>query len=86
MKAQNYLLNFNYTISNNTDLNPINSNQPHIKMARGQGLQSKVHFKGNTDDFLVFVEDPALLKKWKDDKTIALVEVVDSFKVFTTGQ
>ncbi|KFY50220.1 hypothetical protein V496_09523 [Pseudogymnoascus sp. VKM F-4515 (FW-2607)] len=67
------------------NLNPINSNQPHIKMARGQGLQSKVHFKGNTDDFLVFVEDPALLKKWRDDKTIALVDVVDAFKVFTTG-
>ncbi|OBT67598.1 hypothetical protein VE03_03761 [Pseudogymnoascus sp. 23342-1-I1] len=55
-------------------------------MARGQGLQSKVHFKGNTDDFLVFVEDPALLKKWRDDKTIALVEVVDAFKIFTTGK
>ena len=55
-------------------------------MARGQGLQSKVHFKGSPDDFIVFVEDPALLKQWRGDKTIALVEVLDSFKVFTTGK
>ncbi|KFY35778.1 hypothetical protein V494_05621 [Pseudogymnoascus sp. VKM F-4513 (FW-928)] len=55
-------------------------------MARGQGLQSRVHYKGSTDDYVVFVEDPAMLKKWRDDKTVALVEVVDAFKVFTTGK
>lgn len=55
-------------------------------MARGQGLQSKVHYKGNTDDFVVFVEDPVMLKKWKGDRTIALVDVVDAFKVFTTNR
>lgn len=86
MKTQYQTLNFNYTISNNTDLNPTNSNSLHIKMARGQGLQSKVHYKGSTDDYVVFVEDPAMLKKWREDKTIALVEVVDAFKVFTTGK
>ncbi|KFZ11915.1 hypothetical protein V501_04491 [Pseudogymnoascus sp. VKM F-4519 (FW-2642)] len=55
-------------------------------MARGTGVQSKVHYKGSTDDYVVFVEDPAMLKKWRGDKTIALVEVVDAFKVFTTGK
>ena len=55
-------------------------------MARGQGLQSRVHYKGSADDYVVFVEDPAMLKKWRDDKSIALVEVVDAFKIFTTGK
>lgn len=55
-------------------------------MTRGTGVQSKVHYKGSTDDYVVFVEDPAMLKKWRGDKTIALVEVVDAFKIFTTGK
>ncbi|KFY31065.1 hypothetical protein V493_01429 [Pseudogymnoascus sp. VKM F-4281 (FW-2241)] len=55
-------------------------------MVRGQGLQSRVHYKGINDDYIVFVEDPAMLKKWREDKTVALVEVVDAFKVFITGK
>ncbi|KFY02264.1 hypothetical protein O988_02255 [Pseudogymnoascus sp. VKM F-3808] len=55
-------------------------------MARGQGVQSKVHFKGSTDDFVVFVEDPVQLKKWREDKSIALVDVLDAFKIFTTSK
>lgn len=55
-------------------------------MVRGQGIQSKVIFKGAEEEFIVFVEDPVMLKKWKEDKTIALVDVVDAFKIFTTGK
>ena len=86
MKTRYYSLNLNYTIPNNTDLNLTKFNSLRIKMARGQGLQSRVHYKGSADDYVVFVEDPAMLKKWRDDKSIALVEVVDAFKIFTTGK
>jgi Shwachman-Bodian-Diamond syndrome (SBDS) protein len=52
----------------------------------GEGQQARVHYKGSDDDFLVFVEDVASLKKWRGDKTVPLVDVVQSFDVFVTGQ
>ena len=50
-------------------------------MPRGSGEAAKVHFKGTTDDFIVFVESPEELENWKKDKSIPLVQVVDSFKI-----
>jgi hypothetical protein len=55
-------------------------------MVRGQGLQSKVHYKGKENDFIVFVEDPGMVKKWKGDKTVPLMDVVNAFKIFVTGK
>lgn len=55
-------------------------------MVRGQGIQSKVHYKGKDEDFVVMVEDAEIVKKWKTDKTIPLVDVVNSFTVFTTDR
>lgn len=50
-------------------------------MTRGEGSQYKVLYKG----LLVFVDDVAAYKKWKDgDTTIPLVDFVSTFKVFTT--
>jgi len=41
----------------------------------------------STDEFIVIVGDADALTKWRDgDKTIPLVDVVDSFDVFHTGQ
>ncbi|KEF56931.1 uncharacterized protein A1O9_07121 [Exophiala aquamarina CBS 119918] len=53
-------------------------------MPRGNGPASKVHYKGATDDYIVFVESPEDLESWKKDKSIPLVQVVDSFKILVS--
>lgn len=53
-------------------------------MARGETVQNKVHFKGKDEDFLVFVDDLELYKKWQSDKSIPLAHFISSFKVFGT--
>ncbi|PHH87007.1 hypothetical protein CDD83_9423 [Cordyceps sp. RAO-2017] len=53
-------------------------------MTRGEASQTKVHYKGKTDDFLIFVEDLETYKKWKSDKSIPLAHFVSSFKIFLT--
>jgi hypothetical protein len=53
-------------------------------MARGEGTQSKVHFKGKDDDFIVFVESQEDVRKWRGDKSVPLAQVVNSFKIFVT--
>lgn len=53
-------------------------------MVRGEAQQTKVHYKGKEDDFIVFVEDAELFKKWKSDKSIPLAHFISSFKIFVT--
>ncbi|OLN82051.1 SDO1-like protein C21C3.19 [Colletotrichum chlorophyti] len=53
-------------------------------MVRGEAHQTKVHYKGKDDDFVIFVEDPELYKKWKGDKSIPLAHFVSSYKIFVT--
>jgi len=53
-------------------------------MARGEAQQTKVHFKGKDDDFIVFVDDAKALKEWKGDKNIPLTQIVSSFKIFVS--
>ncbi len=53
-------------------------------MTRAEGQVTKVHYKGNEDDFIVILESADALRKWKEDKTVPLVDVVDSFDVFIT--
>jgi hypothetical protein len=53
-------------------------------MTRGNGTVTKIFYKGNTDDFVVFVESPEELEQWKKDKSIPLSQVVNSFKVLVT--
>ncbi|KAM7206932.1 Ribosome maturation protein SBDS [Rhypophila sp. PSN 637] len=53
-------------------------------MARGGTTQSKVHFKGKSDDFLLFIDDLDAYKKWIGDKSVPLVEFVSSFQIFVT--
>jgi Shwachman-Bodian-Diamond syndrome (SBDS) protein len=55
-------------------------------MVKGDGPQMKVHYKGSDDDFVVFIEDAAALKAWKADHSIPLVEVVQSFDIFSTNK
>jgi Shwachman-Bodian-Diamond syndrome (SBDS) protein len=53
-------------------------------MPRGNVSVTKVFFKGNTEDFIVFVESIEDLAKWKQDSSIPLAQVVDSFKIMIT--
>ncbi|KLU91159.1 hypothetical protein MAPG_09682 [Magnaporthiopsis poae ATCC 64411] len=53
-------------------------------MAKGEASTAKVHFKGNEDDFVVFVDDVEDFKKWQTDKSVPLANFVSSFKVFVT--
>jgi ribosome maturation protein Sdo1 len=53
-------------------------------MVRGDSEQVKVHYKGNDDDFIVMAESIDAVKKFKEDQSVPLVDVVDSFDVFVT--
>jgi ribosome maturation protein Sdo1 len=55
-------------------------------MTRADTEQVKVHYKGKEDDFIVLAESVDAVKKWKGDKTIPLIDVVNSFDVFTTNK
>ncbi|KAJ5374547.1 hypothetical protein N7517_006553 [Penicillium concentricum] len=53
-------------------------------MARGNDTASKIFYKGRSDDFIVFVDDLEILKKWKNDRSIPLTEVLNGWKIFLT--
>ncbi|KAI7788922.1 shwachman-bodian-diamond syndrome protein [Diaporthe eres] len=53
-------------------------------MTKGGATQIKVHFKGQDDDFLVFVDDLETYKKWQEDKSVPLAHFVSAFKIFVT--
>lgn len=55
-------------------------------MPRGNAQIAKVHYKGSTDDFIVFVDSADDLKAWKEDKSIPLAQVVGSFKIMVTDK
>ncbi|KAL8855259.1 MAG: hypothetical protein Q9178_008088 [Gyalolechia marmorata] len=53
-------------------------------MPRGNAHQSKVHYQGKEDDFVIFVDDVKSVQNWKDDRSIPLAHVVSGFKIFVT--
>lgn len=53
-------------------------------MPRGNAAQTKVHYQGKDEDFIIFVDDVEIVQKWKDDRTIPLAQVVSGFKIFVT--
>lgn len=53
-------------------------------MPRGNASQSKVHYQGKEDDFVIMVDDAQSVKKWKEDRSIPLAQVVSGFKIFVT--
>lgn len=53
-------------------------------MPRGNDQQTKVHYKGEHEDFIVFVESAKELEKWKGDKSVPLAQVVGGWKIFVT--
>jgi hypothetical protein len=55
-------------------------------MTRGNTKQSKVYYKGRTEDFVVFVADINAAQNWKKDHSIPLAQVMDGWKIFTSHQ
>ncbi|KAJ5679850.1 hypothetical protein N7462_008094 [Penicillium macrosclerotiorum] len=53
-------------------------------MPRANDTTSKIFYKGRSDDFIVFVDDVESVKKWKDDRSIPLSDVVNGWKIFLT--
>jgi len=53
-------------------------------MTRGEVQQTKIHYKGKDEDFVIFVDDAKSAKDWKTDKSIPLAQVVSAFKIFVT--
>ncbi|KAL8797079.1 MAG: hypothetical protein Q9182_007260 [Xanthomendoza sp. 2 TL-2023] len=53
-------------------------------MPRGNAHQSKVHYQGKDEDFIIFVDDIKAVQDWKNDRSIPLAQVVSGFKIFVT--
>ena len=53
-------------------------------MPRGNAPQTKVHYKGANEDFVIFVESKDAVQNWLADRSIPLAQVVDGFKIFVT--
>nr|POE79801.1 sdo1-like protein c21c3.19 [Quercus suber] len=53
-------------------------------MVRGNDSTTKVHYKGQEDDFIVLVDSAKAVTDWKGDRTIPLAQVVSGWKVFVT--
>ncbi|KAK9463093.1 ribosome maturation protein [Lipomyces oligophaga] len=50
------------------------------------GVVSKVVYHGSTNDFLVIVSSPAAYKSFKSNpSSVALVDVVDAFSIYTSA-
>ncbi|KAH9826327.1 putative RNA binding protein [Teratosphaeria destructans] len=55
-----------------------------ITMVRGNDTQTKVHYKGSNDDFVILVDSTKAVQDWKNDSSIPLAQVVSGWKVFVT--
>ncbi|KAL8822400.1 MAG: hypothetical protein Q9191_006863 [Dirinaria sp. TL-2023a] len=53
-------------------------------MPRGNASQSKMHYQGKDEDFVIFVDDVKAVQDWKNDRSIPLAQVVSGFKIFVT--
>ena len=53
-------------------------------MTRGNVQQSKVHYQGKEEDYVIFVDDVKAVQDWKNDRSIPLAQVVSGFKIFVT--
>ncbi|EOD43654.1 Shwachman-bodian-diamond syndrome protein [Neofusicoccum parvum] len=53
-------------------------------MPKGADTQTKVHYKGKEDDFIIFVDSQKAVQDWKEDKSVPLAQVVNGWKVFVT--
>ena len=59
---------------------------PIFIMPRANDNVSKVFYKGRSEDFTVFVDDLNILQQWKNDRSIALANVLNGWKIFVSHQ
>lgn len=55
-------------------------------MARGDAAQTKVHYKGKAEDFIIFVDSSEAVQEWKKDSSVPLAQVVSGFKILVTDK
>ncbi|MCJ1317910.1 hypothetical protein MMC15_003237 [Xylographa vitiligo] len=53
-------------------------------MPRGNAPQTKVHYQGKDEDFVIYVDGSKAVQDWKKDRSIPLAQVVSGFKIFVT--
>lgn len=53
-------------------------------MTRGASTACKVFYKGKSEDFIVYVDDLEILQKWKNDRSIALSDVLNGWKILVS--
>ncbi|KAJ6016411.1 ribosome maturation protein [Penicillium herquei] len=53
-------------------------------MTQGNTRQSKVYYKGRTEDFVIFVTDITAVQNWRKYRTLPLAQVMDGWKIFTS--
>ncbi|MCJ1476450.1 hypothetical protein MMC13_005116 [Lambiella insularis] len=53
-------------------------------MPRGNAAQTKVHYQGKDEDFVIYVDSAKAVQDWKGDRSIPLAQVVSGFKIFVT--
>ena len=53
---------------------------------KGNDAQTKVHYKGKDNDFIIFVDSADAVKEWKKDSSVPLAQVVSGWKVFHTNK
>ncbi|MCJ1379151.1 hypothetical protein MMC17_002251 [Xylographa soralifera] len=53
-------------------------------MPRGNAPQTKVHYHGKDEDFVIYVDGSKAVQDWKKDRSIPLAQVVSGFKIFVT--
>jgi len=53
-------------------------------MPRGNGPQTKVHYSGSNDDYVIFVDSAAAVRDWRKDRSVPLAQVLSGWKVFCT--
>ena len=53
-------------------------------MPRANDTTTKVFYKGRSEDFIVFVDDVNILQKWKNDRSIALADVLNGWKILVS--
>ncbi|KAK3307739.1 ribosome maturation protein, partial [Chaetomium strumarium] len=53
-------------------------------MARGGSHMTRVHYKGQHDDYFVFLDSLEDYRRWLKDSSIPLAQVVRTFQIFCT--
>lgn len=53
-------------------------------MPRGNAPQTKVHYHGKDEDFVIYADSAKAVQDWKNDRSIPLAQVVSGFKIFVT--